>query len=149
MRLCSFDGCDRKHKAKGLCGSHYTQYRLGHDLAPLREYQARGSSVRQPAGTGTINSHGYRQISYPTHPNAHKNGTVPEHRLVMEDHLGRYLFRDETVHHRNGDRTDNRIENLELWSGRHPKGSRVDDLVSYSTEILSRYAPELLNPAKP
>lgn len=57
----------------------------------------------------------------------HKNGTlrhqVPEHRLVIAHALGRPLRKDETVHHRNGVRTDNRLENLELWQGRHPKGA--------------------------
>lgn len=84
-------------------------------------------------------SSGYVLVHAPEHPTAQVAGYVPEHRLVMEKTLGRYLGPEETVHHINGVRTDNRPENLELWSSRQPKGQRVSDLLEWASEIHALY----------
>ncbi len=63
---------------------------------------------------GFKESNGYILIYEPNHPNAHSNGWIREHRWIMSKYLGRPLKDNEVVHHINGFKKDNRIENLEL-----------------------------------
>lgn len=86
---------------------------------------------------------GYIVIRVPEHPRAVNTTYVFEHILVMEDLLGRYLRPEETVHHRNGVKDDNRPENLELWTRPQPSGIRATDAVAWAREILRRYGDGL------
>lgn len=66
-----------------------------------------------------------------------------QHRVVMEEMIGRPLRPGENVHHVNGQRTDNRPENLELWSEKQPPGQRVVDKVQFGIDMLLTY-PEFI-----
>lgn len=133
---CMVEKCGKKHTAIGLCQSHY------------RSFVAFLDKHKEPVDWGSykrIVNKGYIDVYVPSHPNASKSGIVMEHRLIMEEMIGRYLERHENVHHKNGDRSDNRPENLELWSVKQPKGQRAEDKVQYALEILELYAPEKLS----
>ncbi len=85
------------------------------------------------------NKEGYIYVYYKAHKYADREGRVLEHRLVMEQKIGRYLYPFESVHHKNGNRSDNRIENLELWTKPQPTGVKVEDAVKWAKEILELY----------
>src|SRR5699024_1406120 len=65
---------------------------------------------------GTVSSYGYKLIKKPEHPNAGVDGYIFEHRYVMSEHIGRHLREDEVVHHKDENRLNNEINNLEIMS---------------------------------
>ncbi len=62
-----------------------------------------------------------------------------QHRIVMEETLGRKLLPGENVHHKDGDRTNNEPSNLELWTVSQPAGQRVQDKIQWAEEFLAQY----------
>lgn len=74
---------------------------------------------------------------------------VPLHRIVMEETLGRELRGQETVHHINGQRDDNRPSNLELWDHAQPHGQRVPDKIAWCIEYLLDHGVGVFSPYPP
>lgn len=137
--VCIVESCTNLATARGLCPTHRARKsKTGDAQAEV--------PIKQVDGTGYVTRHGYRAVPIPHEDRwlVHHNRTEFEHRYVMARMLGRALSRDESVHHRNGDRLDNRPENLELWSRYQPSGQRVSDKIEFALELLRRYVPHML-----
>lgn len=130
---CTAAGCKEPRLWKGYCQHHY--YKL------WKYGDANGGRVgrNRKSGEGTSNN-GYHFTSVVKGGVQRQVGT---HRLIMAKHLGRDLRPNENVHHINGNRSDNRIENLELWVRTQPSGQRPRDLVTWAREILDLYEDEV------
>lgn len=153
---CEKEDCEKKVMSSGLCSMHYNRERIlrmppcaeknCNNISYAKSYcekhykQKRKEGLygkRRERADFYITPRGYRKINI-------NGASVWEHRFVMEQHLGRDLLPEENVHHINGDKLDNKIENLELWNTRQPSGQRVEDKVAWAIEILHMYKPELL-----
>jgi hypothetical protein len=139
QKYCIFEGCGRPHQCKGYCAGHNNQLRNGRELTPIKRVARREDPLLPSGRKGHYTKSGYALIGAIGHPNAQSSGMILEHVFVMSEHLGRALHPDENVHHINGIRDDNRIENLELWTTSQPYGQRVEDKIKWAKELLDRY----------
>jgi hypothetical protein len=125
-RLCIRVGCgvpavvrtlpNGKTKATAHCEAHHAT------LAAMRPPPVES---KHPVGTRLLDSKGY--VSVRTVDENGRSVWRQEHRIVLEQVLGRPLVAGESVHHKNGIRDDNRPENLELWIGPIRSGIRAAD----------------------
>ncbi len=143
---CRALGCDRKAEDAGLCGAHAIRSRkYGENddrfLAPIAGREPRTSGFRQKSKQGYINV--YVPANTPgAHQQHFKRYTawyMFEHRYVMQNWLGRPLLPREQVHHRDGNRENNHIDNLELKSGSHGNGINIIDGIQASLDWVEQY----------
>ena len=136
-KACRWPGCGIDPNADGIARVRPRQYCDEHRRERWREagrkasgwdYQGGNSSgrpggrPRRQPGERWYDDGGYVMVKLDPGPARH------EHRLIMEDVLGRSLRKGESVHHINGVRDDNRPENLELWVGPIRYGQRAADI---------------------
>lgn len=129
-----YNGCDKPVHARNVCRGCYRKI---HYEESERERRGATKHINHPLLTIQKDIGGYSRIKI--YEGKGPKDWVKHHRYVMEQYLGRELKEFENVHHKNGVRDDNRIENLELWITKQPKGQRPEDLIEYAEWILKTY----------
>ncbi len=108
----------------GMKGKHHTEEvrhiisktHKGKVLSDETRHRISESHKIKGIGHKKERTDGYVSLYYPEHPYSNQDGYIMEHRYIMEQHIGRYIKDDEVVHHKNKNRSDNRLENLELMT---------------------------------
>lgn len=178
-KTCTGPNCDRFAKTRGMCGTHYNQWRV-HGRTSVIEPRMKPSGPctfegceRPQYAKGLCEGHTKQKyktgVLKPIQPARRRAGDarywiggyitvtdprdpskkIAEHRLVMELHLGRPLRKRENVHHINGMPGDNRLENLELWTRPQPAGQRVADLLAWVVETYPEELRQMLSDVPP
>lgn len=152
--ICTMSECNNKIYSKTFCRKHYDMSRNMYKTRPIpicKSVDCNSTNVisnqtrwcsshigeawldsNTKTSKGYIDKAGYRIVGC-------LGSKVAEHRLLMERHLGRRLLSKETVHHKNGQRSDNRIENLELWDSSHPYGQRLDEKIIWAKDFVATH----------
>lgn len=156
-KKCS--GCMKKSKFITICNRCYIKDYNKRNPEKHEKYKLQNRNYQRlkkgipldlpnlvaPAGSGWINNWGYKVICKKGHPNASKyRGTILEHVWIMSEHIKRPLRKGESVHHKNGIKNDNRIENLELWHRGQPAGQRVEDKINFYKQFLESYGFQVI-----
>ena len=137
--LCTVINCAKPAYAADMCSMHYSRKRIhGDEHGGLWHQDGRSKQW-------SVGKNGYVVRWEPMSLHASSGGLVYQHRQIIGDALGRRLLPSESVHHKNGNRADNRPENLELWVKAQPAGQRVDDLIEFARQILDRYESTALH----
>lgn len=124
------------------CGDLVTRYISSAGKQSFCSRECRWKNRKKPRAR-QVNAAGYVLVYVGRgQPGAMKSGHILEHRKVMQDALGRPLLPAENVHHKNGIKDDNRLENLELWTRSQPHGQRVEDKLKWALEFIAFYDKE-------
>lgn len=150
LLLLTCEVCDKNFEQKRANNTSYCSPRCK-KLGVSRKFK--GLPIKGPPkhiwGTGYVTKDGYKMVSK-NHPNAKcrskksGKGQIFEHTYIMSKHLGRPLRKGESVHHKNGIRDDNRLENLELWVNTIRFGQRLEDKVKHYKEFLELYGYDVI-----
>jgi endogenous inhibitor of DNA gyrase (YacG/DUF329 family) len=119
------------------CGKPFQTFERKNRPRKYCSMECASAANPQHKSKGGYITEGYRRIAVPG-PDG-KNHYVKEHRYVMEQILGRPLKAHENVHHKNGKRSDNAPENLELWITAQPPGQRLEDVLAWARSLLESY----------
>lgn len=150
--ICLVQDCSTKPRSRGMCEKHAQQREAGiidENGNQLRELLPTGRKRERETWVGSTRDGYVLRVAPEEHPAARSDGTILEHRYVMERFLGRYLQEWEIVHHKDGNRSNNTYDNLEIMDGRsrsgregHPPGSEFDKYVAIQVLIQQPDVPD-------